>query len=682
MKKLLAVLLSLCLVVGMLPMMAFAENEETPEVYSAPASEPEELNDITELENNNTVDNLAEFETAISGTGDIVLGADIIVTGSVTIGRNVTIKSADSGRYRIGGGFSVANGTVKLDGIVLGANVLVDSGELQIEPSTTVESDVTLSRYDDGAITGLGSGYSQAIESNSTTGRVYYTNNIASMGIAYITGSDGVKVVYSTLESAVKALEGTSGTVVLVKDTDENFELPANVTLDTENNATAPNVTKPGDGGDGGDDGDEEVDPTPVYFNVSFAVKPYWANVVVTDSAGNAVNPDRNGQYWLEADKTYAYTVSAYGFTSKSGTITSDYARDTIEVTLTQSERVVVWPTSHGDVSFSYLSHGWVAVYTEPDSGYYLDDLTIYRVGYGAIDYGKWDNGVYYFRMRDGQQYIIDADFAAAPSEYRVYVDSSILHGDVSVDTVYAEEGEWVYITVDPDVGYRLYNLTVTRPSGNTVKVEHVRDNVYRFSMPGVRVTVDAEFIRTVTPFTDVRLADWFYEYVSFAYRYGLMEGINSYQFAPDATATRAMVVQILYRMSGEPAVSYGSGFTDVASNAWYADAIAWAARNNIVNGTGAATFDPNAPVTREQFATMLYRYARYRGFNTSLTANILSYYDVNQVSEYAFEALQWACAEGIVNGTSTGYLTPQGNATRAQLAAMLMRFCTEYFDL
>lgn len=681
MKKLLAVLLSLCLVVGMLPMMAFAENEETPEVYSAPASEPEELNDITELENNDTVDNLDEFETAISGTGDIVLGADIIVTGSVTIDRDVTIKSADSGKYRIGGGFSVANGTVKLDGIVLGANVLVDSGTLQIETSTTVESDVTLSRYD-GEITGLGSGYSQAIESNSTTGRVYYTNNIASMGTAYITGSDGVKVVYSTLKAAVEALGEAGGEVVLVKSTDETFELPANVTLDTENNATAPNVTKPGDGGDGGDDGDEEVDPTPVYFNVSFDVYPRWANVVVTDSAGNAVNPDRNGQYWLEADKNYTYKVSAYGFGTVTGNIELADARNTIEVILAQNERVIVWPTSHGDVSFSYLRHGVVAVYTEPDSGYYLDDLTIYRVGYGAIDYGKWDNGVYYFRMRDGQQYIIDADFASAPSEYRVYVDSSILHGDVSVDTVYAEEGEWVYITVDPDVGYRLYNLTVTRPSGNTVKVEHVRDNVYRFSMPGVRVTVDAEFIRTVTPFTDVRLADWFYEYVSFAYRYGLMEGINSYQFAPDATATRAMVVQILYRMSGEPAVSYGSGFTDVASNAWYADAIAWAARNNIVNGTGSATFSPNAPVTREQFATMLYRYARYRGFNTSLTANILSYYDVNQVSEYAFEALQWACAEGIVNGTSTGYLTPQGNATRAQLAAMLMRFCTEYFDL
>ncbi|HIQ87068.1 MAG TPA: S-layer homology domain-containing protein [Candidatus Scatomorpha gallistercoris] len=448
--------------------------------------------------------------------------------------------------------------------------------------------------------------------------------------------------------------------------------IPAGITVDgtvtgnfeDQNKPVNPPVTDP--------------DPDPETYTVAFKVYPYWATITVTDSDGKNVTV-WNNKVTLEEGKTYSYLVAAPGFNNGTGTIST--AGD-IKVRLSQDSTVVVAPTSHGDVSFSYLSHGWVAVYVDPNNGYYLDDLTIYRVGYGAIDYGKWDNGVYYFRMRDGQQYIVDADFAAAPSEYRVYVDSSIMHGDVSVDTVYAEEGEWVYITVDPDVGYRLYNLTVTRPSGNTVKVEHVRDNVYRFSMPGVRVTVDAEFIRTVTPFTDVRLADWFYEYVSFAYRYGLMEGINSYQFAPDATATRAMVVQILYRMSGEPAVSYGSGFTDVASNAWYADAIAWAARNNIVNGTSAATFDPNAPVTREQFATMLYRYARYRGFNTSLTANILSYYDVNQVSEYAFEALQWACAEGIVNGTSTGYLTPQGNATRAQLAAMLMRFCNEYFDL
>ncbi len=580
MKKLLAVLLSLCLVVGMLPMMAFADAEDSVMYNDGNTTEEKPISEIMPSE------------------GELLAKAKNNT-------KNIYYKYvADALRYADYG----------------------DTVELLVTTaikSNTVKEGVTL-KAEDGIV---------------------------------LTIADGEALtVYGIIDCKIE------GTV----DYKEGSTKPA----DDEN--TPPEEEMP--------PVEEEPDPDPVYYTVTFNVYPYWATVTVTDDNGTNVTVNNN-KVAVEEGKVYNYTVSAPGFKDERGSFTAS-KNDTITEKLELIADLLVWPYSHGSVMTEQLGRGWVAVYTEPDSGYYLDDLTIYRVGYGAIDYGKWDNGVYYFRMRAGQQYIIDADFAAAPSEYRVYVDSSILHGDVSVDTVYAEEGEWVYITVDPDVGYRLYNLTVTRPSGNTVKVEHVRDNVYRFSMPGVRVTVDAEFIRTVTPFTDVRLADWFYEYVSFAYRYGLMEGINSYQFAPDATATRAMVVQILYRMSGEPAVSYGSGFTDVASNAWYADAIAWAARNNIVNGTSAATFDPNAPVTREQFATMLYRYARYRGFNTSLTANILSYYDVNQVSEYAFEALQWACAEGIVNGTSTGYLTPQGNATRAQLAAMLMRFCTEYFDL
>lgn len=697
MKKLLAVLLSLCLVVGMLPMMAFATDDLT----TTPTTEP------TETETTETTPTTKSEDPGQGGSGaqegqsgqgdsggqkgsgaqpptgdegkteadppvgqtpeepvtgepkayiqgsdeqyvnlsdaisDANQGDTIVLYGDATaskkdsynIGDTITLVINTTGVLRgsiTNNGLIVNQGT--LAATVSGSGKVYNDGGTITSSVDGVYQKVTFN-IPDGATLTVADSNNQTVNAN-TPGIYYLTNGT----YTYTVSKSGFKTVTSSFEVSGKNWTFT-------------------VTLEEE----------------------EKPDTDPVYYTVTFDVYPRWANVVVTDSAGNAVNPDRNGQYWLEAGKEYDYTVSAYGFISETGDIGLTNA---IKVKLDQSDKVVVWPTSHGDVYFSYLSHGWVAVYTEPDSGYYLDDLAIYRVGYGAIDYGKWDNGVYYFRMKPGAQYIIDADFASAPSEYRVYVDSSILHGDVSVDTVYAEEGEWVYITVDPDVGYRLYNLTVTRPSGNTVKVEHVRDNVYRFSMPGVRVTVDAEFIRTVTPFTDVRLADWFYEYVSFAYRYGLMEGINSYQFAPDATATRAMVVQILYRMSGEPAVSYGSGFTDVASNVWYADAIAWAARNNIVNGTSAATFDPNAPVTREQFATMLYRYARYRGFNTSLTANILSYYDVNQVSEYAFEALQWACAEGIVNGTSTGYLTPQGNATRAQLAAMLMRFCTEYFDL
>lgn len=642
MKKLLAVLLSLCLVVGMLPMMAFADDnvgsytengdnkttqgpdeegqeppvddnkgdgELSPEDDESGSNSNPPSDDKTPTEDEeywNSVNNGAynvksirsqkELQNALDkNEKDIILGDDIELVGTLTLGDGVTIKSTNPFFGFSGSGNIAITGNVKFDGIKLATDMEV-----------------------------------------TEAGKITFTNCSADTGVT-----------------------------INAKSNDAVVGAPSGATVVTPATPIVPS------------------DPDPVYYTVTFDVYPYWATVTVKDAyaATDADVTVINNKVTVEEGKTYNYLVSAPGFYGTSGSFVAS-KNETITVELKLKTDLLVWPYSHGSVWTEEFDNGWVAVYTEPDSGYYLDDLTIYRVGYGAIDYGKWDNGVYYFRMKPGAQYIIDADFASAPSEYRVYVDSSILHGDVSVDTVYAEEGEWVYITVDPDVGYRLYNLTVTRPSGNTVKVEHVRDNVYRFSMPGVRVTVDAEFIRTVTPFTDVRLADWFYEYVSFAYRYGLMEGINSYQFAPDATATRAMVVQILYRMSGEPAVSYGSGFTDVASNAWYADAIAWAARNNIVNGTSAATFDPNAPVTREQFATMLYRYARYRGFNTSLTANILSYYDVNQVSEYAFEALQWACAEGIVNGTSTGYLTPQGNATRAQLAAMLMRFCNEYFDL
>lgn len=643
MKKLLAVLLSLCLVVGMLPMMAFATDDLT----TTPTTEPT----TQETTPTNYEDSGQEGQGNHEGTGGKDDPGSTVGSGAKPPEEPTTTEPEEN----------EPSYEVKVEHGAYNVNSIRSQKELQNaldkkEPTLKLGSTIDLT-------SDLKLDYNVKIESDTYyfgfdgSGKIIICGNVTFSGFEIDTNIevvDGGKIEFSDCTVG-------EGVTINAPSADAVVGAPSGATVVTPATPIVPS------------------DPDPVYYTVTFDVYPYWATVTVKDASGANVTV-KNNSVTLEAGKVYNYRVSAPGFVDGTGEIKND---GDIRVWLSQSDKIVIWPYSHGYVEY-WISHSrdWAGVRVEPDSGYYLDDLTIYKVGGGTVNYGHWRDNIYYFPLYAGEQYIIDADFASAPSEYRVYVDSSILHGDVSVDTVYAEEGEWVYITVDPDVGYRLYNLTVTRPSGNTVKVEHVRDNVYRFSMPGVRVTVDAEFIRTVTPFTDVRLADWFYEYVSFAYRYGLMEGINSYQFAPDATATRAMVVQILYRMSGEPAVSYGSGFTDVASNAWYADAIAWAARNNIVNGTGAATFDPNAPVTREQFATMLYRYARYRGFNTSLTANILSYYDVNQVSEYAFEALQWACAEGIVNGTSTGYLTPQGNATRAQLAAMLMRFCTEYFDL
>lgn len=620
MKKLLAVLLVLCLFVGMMPMMAFATDDVAD----------------TQQENFENTDVLNEGSPGDQSGNSDPSGGDQIggdqSRGDQDSGNDPAIpdynkdgkvddydKSVHSGGYNPG---SINCYQELLNALSAKANPLALGGLIALEDDITID-------------------YNLRIDGDAYNWRGF-------SGTHTITIKDGVRVAFRGLNVTAPVYVEYGATFV-------------------NNASTVENITY-----------EPAPEPDPVYYTVTFDVYPRWATVTVTDANGANVTV-KNNSVTLEEGKVYNYRVSAPGFVDGTGEIRND---GDIKVWLSQSDKIVIWPYSHGYVDY-WISHSkdWAGVRVEPDSGYYLDDLTIYKVGGGTVNYGHWRDNIYYFPLYAGEQYIIDADFASAPSEYRVYVDSSILHGDVSVDTRYAEEGEWVYITVNPNAGYRLSDLTVTRPSGNTVKVEHVRGNVFRFAMPGVRVTVDAEFVRTTMPFTDVSRGQWFYDAVSFVYWRDIMDGVTSTQFAPDATTTRAMVVQILYRMAGSPTVRGSSPFYDVSNGAWYADAVIWAEANDIVNGMTTTTFAPNTAVTREQLATMLYRYAQYRHYNTSAGANtnILSYYDANRISEYAFSALQWACGEGIMDGTGTGYLSPQGQATRAQLAAMLMRFCMEY---
>ena len=175
-------------------------------------------------------------------------------------------------------------------------------------------------------------------------------------------------------------------------------------------------------------------------------------------------------------------------------------------------------------------------------------------------------------------------------------------------------------------------------------------------------------------PFTDVREADWFYDDVVYAYENGLFSGTSDTTFSPNASMTRAMLVTVLYRLEGQPTVSGRSGFSDVKLNSYYEDAVTWAADNGIVNGTGTTTFSPNANVTREQMAAILYRYAQYKQYGTTASAGLNGFSDAAKVSTYAKAPLSWAVAEKLVNG-SEGRLLPTGNATRAQVAAILHRF-------
>ncbi|MEI3310906.1 MAG: S-layer homology domain-containing protein [Evtepia gabavorous] len=177
-------------------------------------------------------------------------------------------------------------------------------------------------------------------------------------------------------------------------------------------------------------------------------------------------------------------------------------------------------------------------------------------------------------------------------------------------------------------------------------------------------------------PFADVSRGDWFYEAVQYVYDKGMMTGVSADRFAPASTTTRGMIVTILYRLENEPAVSGGSAFTDVENGAWYADAVAWAAANDIVNGTSATTFAPNSPITREQMAAILYRYAAYKGYDVSQKADLSGYTDAASISGYAKDALAWANAQKLITGVTDTTLNPQGSATRAQVATILMRLC------
>ena len=222
-----------------------------------------------------------------------------------------------------------------------------------------------------------------------------------------------------------------------------------------------------------------------------------------------------------------------------------------------------------------------------------------------------------------------------------------------------------------------IWSFTVTAEDGVTTAVYTVTVNTAALPepiTPGVDNKKPASKPEVKLPFTDVSTSDWFYDDVAFVYKNGLFSGTDSRSFSPNASMTRAMLVTVLYRLEGEPTVTGRSSFTDVRSGAYYEKSVIWAAANGIVTGTDSTSFSPDAKVTREQLAAILYRYAQYRKLDTDASAKLNSFTDADSVSAYASEALGWAVSESLINGAS-GKLMPKGDATRAQVAAILHRF-------
>lgn len=271
-------------------------------------------------------------------------------------------------------------------------------------------------------------------------------------------------------------------------------------------------------------------------------------------------------------------------------------------------------------------------------------------------------------------------------------------NGEVSVSDDWAYEDDKITLTITPDDGYEVDKIEIVDDEGDKIDAKKVedKDDKYTFRMANCDVTVTVTFKEegkttedtdkeedkddettenTKLNFTDVKETDWFFKGVEYVVDKGIMSGVSENEFAPSGKLTRAMLVQMLYNMESRPACDAENAFMDVPVGQWYTDAVIWANDAKIVSGMGEGLFAPNMEITREQMVAMLYNYAKYKGYDVTASADLSKFADNASVSTWAQPAMQWAVAEGYISGMGDNQLAPQGTATRAEIASVIMRF-------
>lgn len=377
--------------------------------------------------------------------------------------------------------------------------------------------------------------------------------------------------------------------------------------------------------------------------------------------------------YWYDGQWHYSFYMPNHDVDIYVTTTTKYFVNPVYNI---DGGTVEVWVKDAGgwDSTIFADKGDWVCFKVTPYSGYELGSVSVtgrWTNSSYDVHYNNYD-GCYYFKM-PGES--VDLSVSFVDGQHRVYV-KDVSNGSLTANVNWAAEGDKVYVTAKPSKGYELTWLSVKAADGTVLKIyEALGENTYYFYMPDQYVTVSGIFslISSGLPFVDVNSGAWYYDAVSFVYNKGIMNGVTSTTFEPNSTITRGMVVTMLWRMAGEPYVSGGS-FSDVASGRYYSTAVAWAAKNGIVDGYSSTVFGVNDPVTREQFATILYRYAKYMGYSTT-GSSLTGYYDANSVSSWARDAMGWAVKNGIITGSGNSRLNPTGTASRAEVAQMFMSF-------
>ena len=284
--------------------------------------------------------------------------------------------------------------------------------------------------------------------------------------------------------------------------------------------------------------------------------------------------------------------------------------------------------------------------------------------------------------------------------KFDVNIAHGMVGGDVATDKTEASAKSEVTVTVTPKEGYEASAVVITDENGKIIEVTKNDDGTYSFEMPMSNVTVCATFDKTETEidptepeetddeckrdedcpladFADLEADAWYHDGVHYSIEKGLMSGMGDGIFAPDGKLSRAMLVTMLWRLEGKPVVNYLMTFEDVEQDAWYAEAVRWAASEKIIEGYSATAFGPDDAITREQLAAIIYRYEQHKGGGfKGLWMFRMDYTDLSELSEWAYEAMCWCSMNGIVTGKPEKVLDPKGSATRAEASTMLWRYC------
>ena len=595
-----------------------------------------------------------------SSGGIVFDGDEGTVYGSVELQENLTIGEGESLTLANGASLNANNHNVIVDGGTLDSTLATSLGDsVKYTPTITTTSPL----------------------SNGTVG-TYYSQTLTATGTGDITWSlaeDSSLPAGLSLNASTGAISGTpsaAGTYKFTVTAANAYGSDSRELSITINPATLSITTQPSS--------QSVTEGNPAAFSVtatgSGTLNYQWQQSTNNGSTWTDISGATSATYTIENTTTgmngYQYRCAVTG---NGSSVTSNAA--TLTVTPKQYTLTVVLNGGSGTTTSGKYAEGAVV---QIDAG----TRSNYRfTGWTSSNGGTFadaSSASTTFTMPAADT-TITANWAysggGGPTTYAITAPDAE-NGTVRVSPSRASRGTTVTITVTPDAGYELESLTALDSRGNEIALTDQGDGKYTFTMPADRVTVEASFAEIAPaplPFADVSDGDWFAGAVRFVYESGMMNGVSETAFAPHGAASRSMIVTILWRLEGEPVVDYAMDFTDVDGDAYYAAAVRWAASVGIVNGTGDATYRPDAPVTREQLAAILYRYAVYKGYDVSIgeDADLLRYADAAELSAYAIPAMQWACGAGIVNGTSASTLSPQGGATRAQVAAMLMRLCT-----